>query len=122
MSFVGDAAMAVSTRVALLGLLASFVGELAVVISVAGVTGCVAVYTLVFEAISSVSSAAVVTALGGNIVRVAVVAFRVVVLDAVNTAFMAVMFVFMLDALSRHFFFWPRLPCPGPGMLSVKTK
>ena len=22
-------------------------------------------------------------------------------------------------ALLRHFFFWPRLPCPGPGILSV---
>ena len=22
-------------------------------------------------------------------------------------------------ALSRHFFFWPHLPCPGPGILNV---
>jgi hypothetical protein len=27
--------------------------------------------------------------------------------------------VAVLLALSRHFFFWSHLPCPGPGMLVV---
>jgi hypothetical protein len=30
--------------------------------------------------------------------------------------------VLNLDASSRHFFLLLRLPCPGPGMLSVETE
>ena len=108
-------------------LLASFVSTAAAfavaVAVVVVVVGCVAVYEPMIFAVSSVSSAAVVTALGGDVVRVAALAFGADVLDAaVITEFTAIMFAFILDALSRHFFFWPRLPCPGPGMLSVKTK
>jgi hypothetical protein len=32
---------------------------------------------------------------------------------------MAVIFTFNLGVFLRHFFLWLRLPCPGPGILSV---
>ena len=83
------------------------------------IVGSVAVYGLVFGVASSVNSAAVVTALGGDIVRVVILTFGAVVLDAIITALMAVMFTFKLDVFSCHFFLWLHLPCPGPGMLGV---
>jgi hypothetical protein len=43
--------------------------------------------------------------------------FVAALLGAVVTTFTAVIFVLGLDAFSHHFFFWPHLPCPGPGML-----
>jgi hypothetical protein len=75
---------------------------------------------LLSRAASSVSSAVVVTALGA--IRVAVLALGTVALGAVITALTAAIFAFNFSALSRHFFFWLRLPCPGPGMLGVKTE
>ena len=88
-SFGDDAAVAVSTRVSLL---ASFVLTAAVFAVAVAVVSHVAVCGLISWAVSSVSSAAVVTALGGNIVMVAILAFGAVVLNAIITAFMAAMF------------------------------
>jgi hypothetical protein len=117
-SFGGDAAVAVLTRVVLLASFVSTVAGFAVVVAVVVVVaGSVAVYKLISGVASSVNSAAVVTALGGDVVRVVVLAFGAVVLDAIITALTAAMFAFKLDAFSRHFFLWARLPCPGPGML-----
>ena len=62
----------------------------------------------------SVGSDVVVTALSGNVARVADFAFRV--LSAIIMAFTAVMFTFKLNVFSCHFFFWVHLPCPGPGI------
>jgi len=62
------------------------------------------------------------TALGGDAVRVAVLALGTVVLSAVIMALTAVVFSFNLGTFSRHFFFWLCFPCPGPGMLSVKDR
>ena len=118
-SFGDDAAVAVSTRVSLL---ASFVLTAAAFAVAVAVVSRVAVCGLISCAVSSVSSAAVVTALGGNVVMVAILAFGAVVLDAIITAFTAAIFAFKLDAFSRHVFLWLRLPCPGPGMLSVETE
>ena len=113
--------MGVLTRVVLL---ASFVPTVAVFVVVIAVSvvvvGSVAVCELVSCVVSSVGSAAVVTALGGNVVRVDVLAFGAVLLDAVITAFMATMFASKLAVFSRHFFLWLCLPCPG--MLSVRTE
>jgi hypothetical protein len=53
---------------------------------------------------------------------VAVLAFRAEVLDAVVTALAAAMFAFKSNVFSREFFFWLRLPCPGPGMLGIGTE
>jgi hypothetical protein len=100
MWFVDDAAVAVSICVVLL---ASFASTVSVV-----VVGSVAVYKLL--------SGAVITTLGGNVARVAVFAFAAIVLDAVITVFTAAIFA-LGCAFSHHFFFWLRLPCPGPGML-----
>ena len=116
-SFGGDAVVAVLTHIALLGMLASFVGEVAVVVSVAGVMDCVAVYALISASVSSVESAAVVTALGGGIAKVVILAFRV--LDAVIMAFRAAIFMSRLNVFSHRFFFWECFPCPGPGILNV---
>jgi hypothetical protein len=79
----------------------------------------VAVFVVVASSVAvcelvSVSSAAVVTALSGNVARVAILAFRV--LGAVITVLMAAIFVSKLNMFSRHFFFWECFPCPGPGM------
>ena len=62
------------------------------------------------------------TVLGGDAVRVAVLALGTIVLSAVIMALTAVVFSFNLGAFSRHFFFWLRFPCPRPGMLSVKDR
>jgi hypothetical protein len=118
-SFAGDTAVAVSTRVALLASFVLVAAVSAMVVAVVVVAGSVAVYELFSGAVSSVSPAAVVTALGGNVVRVAVLACRADVFDAVVTAFTAIMFAFRLNAFSRHFFLLLRLPCPGPGIPNV---
>ena len=86
------------------------------------IVGSVAVYELFSGAASSLSSAVVITTLGGDIVRVAISAFRAIVLNAAIMVFMAIMFMFKLDMFSCHFFFWLRLPCPGPGMLGGRTE
>jgi hypothetical protein len=115
---VVDVAVAVSTCVALLALFVSTAAAFAVAVAV---VGCIAVCELSCG-VSSVGSAAVVTSLGGNVVKVAVLAFGAIVLDAVITVFTAAIFAFNLDAFSRHFFLWLCLPCPGPGMLGVRTE
>jgi hypothetical protein len=121
MLFIDDAAVAVSTRIVLLASFVSTVAGFAVVVAVVVVVaGSVAVYELISSVASSVNSAVVVTTLGGNIVRVVVFSFRAVVLDAVITVFTAAIFV--LSVFSHHFFLLFRLPCPGPGMLSVETE
>ena len=108
--------MGVLTRVVLLASFVSTAAVFVVVISVSVVVvGSVSVCELVSCVVSSVGSAAVVTALGGNVVRVDVLAFGAVLLDAVITAFMAA--IFALSVFSRHFFLLPRLPCPGPCMV-----
>jgi hypothetical protein len=60
-------------------------------------------------------------AVGDDDFDAAVLAFGASVLGAISTVFTAAIFAFKLGAFSRHFFFWPRLPCPGPGMLAVET-
>ena len=57
--------------------------------------------------------------LSDDVVDVAVVAVGADVLGAIITALTAVVLSFKLRMLSRHFFLWVRLPCPGPGMLGM---
>jgi hypothetical protein len=68
------------------------------------VVGRVAVCDLISCAVSSVSSAVIVTALCGNVADIAVLAVKAAVFDAVITAFIAAILAFKLDAFSRHFF------------------
>jgi hypothetical protein len=96
--------VAVSTCVALLASFVLVAAVSAMVVAVVVVAGSIAVYELFSGAVSSVSPAVVVTALGSNIVRVAVLACRADVFDAIVTAFTAAIFTFKLDAFSRHFF------------------
>ena len=70
----------------------------------------------------SVGSAVVVTMLGADAVRVAVLTLETVALGAVITVLIAAIFAFNFGALLCHFFFWLHLPCPGPGMLGVETE
>jgi len=113
-SFGGNAAVAVSMCVAL------FVAAPAVVATASIVVVSSAVYDLVFGAVSSVSTAAVVTTLGGSVDKVAVLVFGVVVLSAIIMAFMDAIFTSKLNTFSHHFLFWELFPCLGPGILSVK--
>jgi uncharacterized membrane protein YbhN (UPF0104 family) len=107
-----------STHVVLPVLFALTAAVFAVVVAVfVVVASSVAVCELVSCAGSSASSAAVVTALGSDIARVVILAFRV--LDAVITAFTAAIFASKLNTFSRRFFFWACFPCPGPGILNV---
>ena len=76
----------------------------------------------VCPALSEVSVLAGGMVLPGSLGDVAVVAVGADVLGTVITALTAVVLSFKLRALSRHFFFWVRLPCPGPGMLGVRTE
>ena len=96
--------MAVLTRVALLA--SGAAGFLVVVVIV--VVGAVAIGcgTDIF------AGTVIVVLLGGIVSTFGADAF-----EAIITAFMAAMFTFKFDALLRHFFFWARFPCPGPGML-----
>ena len=59
-----------------------------------------------------------VSLLGDDDVGVAIFAGGADALDAVITAFMAAIFAFRC-VFSRHFFFWARLPCPGPGIAEL---
>ena len=72
-SCVDDVAMAVLTGVALLASFVSTAAALAVAVAVV-IVGCVAMYEPIIRVVSSVGSAAVVTALGGRVVRVVVLA------------------------------------------------
>jgi hypothetical protein len=83
-------------------------GDDVVVVASLGVAGGLASCGLASCVVLSVGSDVVVTALSGNVARVADFAFRV--LSAIITAFTAVMFAFKLDAFSHHFFFWVHLP------------
>jgi hypothetical protein len=79
----------------------------------------VAVFVVVDSSVAvcelvSVSSAAVVTALSGNVARVAILMFRV--LSAVITALMAAIFASKLNVFLCCFFFWECFPCPEPGI------
>jgi hypothetical protein len=65
--------------------------------------------------------AVAVSLLGDDNVGLAVVVVVAGALDAVIIAFTAAMFAFRC-AFSRHFFLLLRLPCPGPGMLTIKTE
>jgi hypothetical protein len=62
---------------------------------------------------------AVVASLGDDGDDVAVSAVDVAVSGAVDAAAEIVYTEAAFLVLSHHFFFWPRLPCPGPGMLVV---
>jgi len=114
--FAGNAAVAVSMCVVSFAL---FAAVPAVVVTTFIVVVSSAVYDLVFGAVSSVSTAAVVTTLGGSVDKVAVLAFEAVVLNAVITALTDAIFASKLNAFSHRFFFWECLPCPGPGILNV---
>ena len=113
-SFGGNAAVAVPTCIM------SFVAAPAVVVTASVVVVSSAVYDPVFDAVSSVSTTAVVTTLGGSVDKVAVLVFGAVVLGAVITAFTDAMFASKLNVFSCHFLFWECFPCLGPGMLSVR--
>jgi hypothetical protein len=92
-----------------------------VVIVVEAAVGCGVLCELVYGAVSSVSESVVVVSLGGNVVRVAVLMFGVVVLNAIITAFTAAILAFKLDVFLHHFF-WLCLPSLGLGILSVETE
>jgi len=96
----------VSTRVALLASFESFGAAFAVVaLVVVVVVACRAVYDAVLAAVSFASSGvAMISSLGDDNFDIAVLTFRVVVLDAVITVFTAAIFTFKLDAFSCHFF------------------
>jgi hypothetical protein len=84
-----------------------------------------AVYNAVL-AVSLAGGVMAVLSLGDGIVDVAVVVVGADVLDVVNMAFTAAIFAFKLyafklDVFSRHFFFWERFACPGPGILRGRT-
>ena len=83
------------------------------------IQGCICCVEAILAAVSFVSSVAIISSLGDDNFYVAVLTFGAFVLGAISMAFMATMFVFILDALSHHFFFWACFPCPGPGILSV---
>ena len=82
----------------------------------------IALIVTVNGTIEFASELVAVVLLGGDAFDIAVVADGVNVLNAVDTAFTAVIFVFVLNTFSCHFFLWLYLPCPGPGMLSVETE
>ena len=90
--------MAVLTLVMPLVSLASFVAASAVVVIVPVVAVCVAM------------------SLGGNTVDVVIFT----VFNVVITAFTAA--IFALSVFSHHFFLLLHLPCPGPGILSVRSE
>jgi hypothetical protein len=101
-------------------LLASFGSLVVTPVVLMLVVGSEAVYEAVFGAILFAGGVTAVTSLGSNIVNIATVTLGAIVFDAVITAFTAVIFAFKLDAFLRHFFFWVRLPCPGPGMAECR--
>ena len=74
---------------------------------------------VVFSAMLFASGVAVISSLGDESdddFDMAVLVFGASVLDADSTAFTAIMFAFVLNTFSHHFFLWLRLPCPGPGI------
>jgi hypothetical protein len=81
-----------------------------------------AAYEAMLAAVLFACGVAIISSLGDDDFDMAVLAFDASVLDAIITAFTAAIFAFDLDAFSRHFFLWLRLPCPGPGMLGVRTE
>jgi hypothetical protein len=95
----GDAAVAVS-------ILVVFVVASAVV----AVVECSSMYGIELIAVSFADGVTAVASLGSSVVDGAIV------LNAVVTAFTAAIFAFKSNAFSRRFFFWLRLPCPGPGI------
>ena len=113
MSFVDDVVVLTSTSSFAFGV--STAAGIAVVV-------CVAVCGLVFDAVSFSGGFVAPMLLSDDIVDVAVVVVGADVLSAVITALTAVVLSFKLHTLSRHFFFWVHLPCPGPGMLGVRTE
>ena len=79
--------------------------------------------TVVFIIVAcSVGSAAVVTMLGADAIRVAVLALGTVALGAVIMVLTAAIFAFNFGMLSCHFFFWLHLPCPRPSILGVEIE
>lgn len=105
-----------STRVASLASFGSFGAASAVVVVVVVVVACRAVYEAVLAVVSLTSDVAMISSsLGDDDFDAVVLAFGASVLDAVGTAFTAAIFASKMDAFSRHFFLWLRLPCPGPG-------
>ena len=103
-------------------LFVSFAAAPAVVVTASVVVVSSAVYDWVFDAVSSVSTAVVVTMLGGHVDKVAILTFGAVVLSAIITALTAITFALKLVVFLCHFFLLPCLPCPGPSMLSVETE
>ena len=93
----------------------SFVDDVAVLVSFASGAAASAVVACV------AGGSAAPMSLSNDVVGVAVVAVGADVLGAVITALTAVVLSFRLSALSRHFFFWLRLPCPGPGIAEWKN-
>jgi hypothetical protein len=116
-SFGDDVAVALLMHVSSVVLAADV---FAVVVTIVTDVGGVVVYRLPFGTVSFMGVTVVVASLGGNGADRAVLTFRGVVLDAIITVFTAAILAFMLSAFSHHFFFWERLPCPGPGILSVR--
>ena len=121
MSFVGGAAVAVRTCISsFMSSVASFVAVFAVVAVLVVVVACAVVHKPGFGAVLFAGKSVAAVFLGCNVAGVADFVVRTTVpLGAVIMAFTAAMLVFILDVFSRHFFLWLRLPCPGPGMLSI---
>ena len=112
-----DVAVAVSTRLApLVSLVVLIEVASAAVVVVVAVVACRTVNEAVCGAILFASGLMVIVSLGD----VAILAVRAAVLEAVITVFTAA--IFTQRVFSRHFFLLPRLPCPGPGMLSVEQR
>ena len=73
----------------------------------------------VCPALSGLSVLAGGMVLPGGFRGVAVLVVGADVLSATIMVLTAVVLSFKLCTLSRHFFFWVHLPCPGPGMLGM---
>ena len=122
MSTAPGAAVGLSMRVASLASSVSlYVAIFAVVVVMTLVVDSRSKYGALLGAVSFVGGDMVVSSLGDGTVAVTVVAIGADVLSAVITALTAVLFSFRLSALSCHFFFWLRLPCPGPGIAEWKN-
>ena len=72
-----------------------------------------ALFAAAFAVVVAIVVGGAVSFAGGSILAVRVPMFIMVFTAAISV---------LGCTLSRHFFFWPHLPCPGPGMLSRETE
>ena len=72
-----------------------------------------ALFAAAFAVVVAIVVGGAVSFAGGSVLAVRVPMFITVFTAAVSV---------LGCVLSRHFFFWLRFPCPGPGMLSVRDR